>query len=116
MKYKIWNKTDNLVTPTMKVLTPQEVFEQFPASQLPNFKFIICDNPVSMGVFMEFESTKEHYKKLGADIGDDMTDEEVLQAITDFEEKPQSSEPTPEERLASMKEFEVMMKIIDSQQ
>lgn len=116
MKYKIWNKTENLVTPTMKVLTPQDVFEQYPAASLPNFKFIVCDAPISMSVFMEFENTKSQYKNLGAEIEDSMTDEEVLNAITEFEERPQSTEPTPEERLASMKEFEIMMKIVESQQ
>ncbi len=72
-RYKIWDKQSNLITPTGKELTPEEVFAEYPAASLPNMKYIVCDAPISMGVFMEFEATKEHYKHLGAPI----TDEEI---------------------------------------
>lgn len=110
-KYKIWDKQENLVTPSMKVFTPQEIFSQYPASRLNGFKFIVCDSPISMGVFMEFETTKAQYKQLGADIQEGMTDQEVLDAITAFEETPQLSEPTAEERIAAALEFQTMMSL-----
>lgn len=109
MKYKIWDQKETLVTPVGEVLTAQEVFEKYPASQLPSFKFIIADAPISMAVFMEFESTKSQYKNLGAEITDGMSDEEVLAAITAFEEKPAEAAATAEERIASALEFQVMM-------
>src|SRR5690606_39863332 len=68
--------------------------------------YIICDAPISMGVFMEFEATKEHYKRLGVPITDDMTDQEVLDAISYWEENPPEPEPTAEERIAAMLEFQ----------
>ena len=111
MRYKIWDRQESLVTPTMAVLTPQQVFEKYPAAQLPNFKFIVCDAPISMGVFMEFEATKQHYKSQGAVIEDGMTDQEVLDAITEWEERPQEQTLSPEERIASTLEFQVMMNL-----
>ena len=51
---------------------------------------------------MEFEATKEHYKRLGVPITDDMTDQEVLDAISYWEENPPEPEPTAEERIAAM--------------
>ena len=81
----------------------------YPAASLPNTKYIICDAPISMGVFMEFEATKEHYKRLGVPITDDMTDQEVLDAISCWEENPPEPAPTAEERIAAILEFQSMM-------
>lgn len=114
-RYKIWDKQSNLITPTGKELTPEEVFAEYPAASLPNMKYIVCDAPISMGVFMEFEATKEHYKRLGVPITDDMTDQEVLDAISYWEEHPPAPEPTAEERIAAMLEFQSMMMLPDNE-
>jgi len=116
MKYKIWNKTDNLITPVGEVLTPQDVFSKYPASAIEGIKFIIADQPINMAVFMEFEATKNIYKQQGVQITDDMTDQEVLDAITEWEETPRVATPTAEERIASALEFQVMMSLPDEEQ
>lgn len=110
-KYKIWNKQDPLVTPIGEVLTAEQVKAKYPASALPNMKYIICDAPISMGVFMEFEAAKAHYKALGVPITEEMTDQEVLDAISYWEENPPAPKPTPEERMAAALEFQAMMLI-----
>lgn len=115
-KYKIWDRETDLITPIGEVLTPEEVFARYPASRLPNMKYVICDAPISMAVFMEFEATKEHYKRLGVPITDDMTDQEVLDAISYWEENPPEPEPTAEERIAAMLEFQSMMMLPDNEQ
>ncbi len=114
-KYKIWDRETSLVTPIGEVLTPEQVFARYPASSLADMKYIICDAPISMGVFMEFEATKEHYKRLGAPITDDMTDQEVLDAISCWEENPPEPAPTAEERIAAMLEFQSMMMLPDNE-
>lgn len=114
-KYKIWDRETDLVTPIGEVLTPEQVFARHPASKLPNMKYIIYDAPISMGVFMEFEATKEHYKRLGVPITDDMTDQEVLDAISHWEENPPEPESTAEERTAAMLEFMTMMMLPDNE-
>ena len=111
MKYKIWNKQDNLINPVGGILTPEQVIEEYPMAGLPNFKFIICDAPINMGVFMEFEQTKMQYKQMGVDIQDEMTDQEVLDAITYHEENPPEQEPTAEERMAAAMEFQNLMSL-----
>jgi hypothetical protein len=114
-KYKIWDRETDLVTPIGEVLTPEQVFARYPASSLADMKYIICDAPISMGVFMEFEATKEHYKHLGVPITDDMTDQEVLDAISYWEENPPEPAPTAEERIAAMLEFQSMMMLPDNE-
>lgn len=113
MKYKIWDKQEHLVTPTGKVLTPEQVFDRYPASR--NLKYIVADQPISMAVFMEFEATKTHYKRLGVPITDDMTDQEVLDAISAWEENPPAPEPTAEERIAAALEFQNLMLLPDKE-
>ena len=55
---------------------------------------------------MEFNSAKEHYKRMGAAISDEMTDAEVLAAMENFEDNPPGAdEPTVEERTAAALEF-----------
>jgi hypothetical protein len=55
---------------------------------------------------MEFTQTKETYKALGVEITDDMTDQEVLDAISYFEENPPTPEPSAEERIAAAMEYQ----------
>ena len=109
MRYKIWNGQDNLVTPIGEVLTPAQVIERFPSAGIAGIKFIICDAPISMGVFMEFEATKQHYKQLGVPITPSMSDQEVLDAISEWEENPPAPEPTAEERIAAALEYQNLL-------
>ena len=111
MKYKIWNKIDNLYTPSGRMFTAEQIKTENPLALLANVTFIICDAPINMGVFMEFTQTKEVYKKMGAAILDTMTDQEVLDKITEFEERVIIQEPTAEERLAAAAEFENLIKL-----
>ena len=109
MKYKIWDRQQTLITPIGEVLTPEQVIERYPAAGIEGMKYIICDAPISLGVFMEFEATKEHYKRLGVPITDTMTDQEVLDAISYWEENPPAPEPTSEERIAAALEFQNLL-------
>ena len=49
---------------------------------------VISGGLINGGTAMEFESTKEAYRKRGAAITDGMTDEEVLAAMEAFEDNP----------------------------
>ena len=113
MKYKIWDRQQTLITPIGEVLTPEQVIERYPAAGIEGMKYIICGAPISLGVFMEFEATKEHYKRLGVPITDTMSDQEVLDAISAWEENPPAPEPTAEERIAAALEFQNLMMLPD---
>lgn len=105
MKYKIWDKESTLITPIGEVLSPNDVFIKYPMAELDGFKFIICDAPISMGVFMEFEQTKMHYAKVYKLDFTDKTDQEVLDMISFVEENPPVPPPSAEERTAAALEF-----------
>lgn len=114
MKYKIWNKTDSLTAPSGKEFTAEEIFEKFAWAKKETAKVIICDNVIEMGVFLEYEQTKAMYKKMGVAITDDMTEDEVLAAISDYEENPPEAEATTDERTAAALEFIAMASMPDA--
>lgn len=109
MKYKIWDGQETLVTPIGEVLTPEAVRAKYPVATIPGMKFIIADSPIQLQVWDEFTGIKEMYKKLGAGITDEMTDQEVLDAVSAFQETPVEAEPTAEERIAAALEFQSLM-------
>lgn len=121
MKYKIWNKTDNMFTPSGEMFTAEQILRKYPLAKVE--KFIVCDAPINMGVFMEFEQTKAMYSKMildtkaahpdwaGQSITDSMTEQEVLNAISFWEEHPPLPLPSSEERIAAAMEFQNIMSV-----
>lgn len=110
MRYQIWNKTDSIITPSGAQFTAEEWAKKYPFP-----KMIITAGVVNGGAAMEFYQTVEHYKKMGAAITDDMSDEEILAAIEDFEDHPPEGDPTNEERIAAALEAQVLMSMPETQ-
>lgn len=108
MKYKIWDKQEPIYTPVGEVFTAQQWLDKWPWAKLPNTKCVISAGPINGAVMGEFSSFVEQYKKMGCPIDDTMTDEEILQAIEDFEDNPPEPEPTIEERAIALEEFKAM--------
>ena len=71
---------------------------------------IIGAGVINGTVAMEFNATVEHYKKRGCVIDTaTMTDEQVLQAIEDFEDNPPAAEPDVTERMVALEEYKAMV-------
>lgn len=105
-RYQIWNKTDDIYTPSGRMFTAQEWADLYPWVKIPGAKMIISGGRINGGVAEEFEFYTELRKRQGAAITDGMTDEEILAAIEDFENNPPvSDEPSVEERTAAALEF-----------
>lgn len=114
MRYQIWDKTSDIYTPSGAKFTPEEWKAKYPWVTIPGAKMIITSGLINGGAAMEFEATKDAYKKMGASITEGMTDEEVLAAIEDFEDNPPgANEPTVEERTAAALEFLAMNSLPD---
>lgn len=121
-RYKLWDKASDIYTPgrdeTGKShFTATEWADRYPWIKLPGAKMIITGgdgSPINGGAALEFYATKERYKRMGANITEGMTDDEILQAIEDFEDSPPSAgEPSAEERTAAALEFLAMMSLPD---
>lgn len=109
-RYKIWNGTDDIYTLTGEVFTPEQWREQHKWLSIPGAKMIIAADSIFNGaVAMEFTQTKSTYKRIGASITDDMSDDEVLAAIEQYEDNPPITVASPTERIAAALEAQVMM-------
>jgi hypothetical protein len=113
MKYKIWDKKENIYTPSGHMSTAEDIFRETPLAAVPGIKFIICDAPINGGVFMEFTQTRDMFKQMGAPITNTMSDQQVLDAITNFENRKVEALPTSEERMAAAMEFQNLLELED---
>lgn len=111
--YQIWDGLSDIYTPKGEKLTAEQWRDRHSWVKIPGAKMIISAGIINGGVAMEFEATKNLYKKLGANITDDMADEEVLSAIEAYEDNPPAGEPTTEERTAAALEFLAMNSLPD---
>lgn len=122
-RYQIWNKIDNIFTPSGTKFTAQQWREKYPWVDIPGAKMIITTGIINGGTAMEFTATAEQYKRMGADIPDDwkeqiakgsLTDSDILDAIEYFEDNPPGAgEPSIEERTAAALEFMAIMAMPD---
>lgn len=113
MRYQIWNKTDDIITPSGAQFMATEWANKYPWSKAPGVKMVITAGPINGGCAMIFDSFAETMKKAGAAITDGMTDEEVLAAIEEFEDNPPDPGPSIEERTAAALEFLAMNSLPD---
>lgn len=113
MRYQIWNKTDDIITPSGAQFTATEWANRYPWSKLPGVKMVVSAGPINGGCALVFADMVERAKKAGAAITDGMTDEEVLAAIEDFEDNPPDPGPSVEERTAAALEFLAMNSLPD---
>jgi hypothetical protein len=108
-RYKIWDKKETIYTLTGEELTAEQWVDRYKWANKPGVKMIIGAGSISGTVAMEFNATIEHYKKQGCQIDmATMTDEQVLQAIEDFEDTPPVVEPDTTERMVALEEFKTM--------
>lgn len=113
MRYQIWNKTDDIITPSGAQFTAMEWANKYPWAKIPGVKMVITAPPINGGVAMEFEAFKAAYTRQGVKITDMMTDDEVLAAIEEFEDNPPDPGPSVEERTAAALEFLAMSSLPD---
>ena len=109
-RYKIWDKNETIYTPSGEEFTKEQWLARYKWANNPSAKMIIGAGVINGTVAMEFNATVEHYKKRGCVIDTaTMTDEQVLQAIEDFEDNPPAAEPDVTERMVALEEYKAMV-------
>lgn len=109
-RYKIWDKKETIYTPVGGANTPEQWIEKYPWAGLPNAKVVISDGLINGGFCGELSQMQRMYAEQGVVFTDDMTDEEILAAIEDFQLRPPGyDQPTVEERTAAALEAQVLL-------
>ena len=109
-RYKVWDKNETIYTPSGEEFTKEQWIARYKWINKPGVKMIIGAGAINGICAMEFDATVEHYKKRGCVIDTaTMTDEQVLQAIEDFEDNPPAAEPDVTERMVALEEYKAMV-------
>lgn len=115
MKYAIWNKQDNILTPIGEVLTAEQWISRYPMAGLDNITVVCGAGEINGSFFGTLGQMVRMYEESGCDFSDCVTDEEKLAKIEEFEKllNTPNQTPTPEERIASALEYQVMASLPD---
>ena len=116
-RYQIWDKKSDIYTlgrdeNGQSHYTAEEYISKHASwAGIPGVKVIIGGGAINGTVFMEFEATVEHYRQMGANIPEGISDEEALRAIEAFEDAPQDAIPSAEERIAAALELSNLLNL-----
>ena len=106
-RYAIWDKQTPIITPIGEVLSAEQWIARYPMAALDSITVLCAAGEINGGFFGTLGQMKQMYENEGADFSACITDEEVLQAIEDFDAARDAAaaeaaaEPTSEERIAA---------------
>lgn len=112
-RYAIWNKHDDIITPSGKIYTAEEWKKKYPVARLSTIKVVCAKGEINGAYFGTLGQMVDMYEQQGADFSQCVTDEQKLEVIEAWEERePESTgESTAEERIASALETQVMLQM-----
>ena len=109
-RYKVWDKKETIYTPSGEEFTPEQWLNRYPWAKRDGVKMVVSGEFINGAFCGEFETMKHRAEKRGVTFTDDMTDEEVLATIEDFELHPPGyDQPSIEERTAAALEAQVLL-------
>lgn len=83
-RYKIWDKSEQIITPVGEVLSAEEWMERHPISKI--FDIIISGGAINGSVCMEYNQTIDIHKRMGVDFSNCETQQDYLDAIEAWED------------------------------
>ena len=85
MKYAIWNKKDNIITPVGEVLTAEQWIQRYPVAGVDGIDVVCSAGVINGGFFGVLAQMVQMYENNGCDFSSCTTAEEKLQAMEDFD-------------------------------
>lgn len=85
MKYAIWNKKDNILTPIGEVLTPEQWIERYPVAGVESITVICAAGEINGAFFGTLGQMVNNYEEEGVDFSNCKTVEEKIEVINTFE-------------------------------
>ena len=85
MKYAIWNKKDNIITPVGEVLTAEQWIQRYPVAGIDDIDIVCSAGVINGGFFGVLAQMVQMYESKGCDFSSCATAEEKLQAMEDFD-------------------------------
>ena len=110
-KYQIWDKTSHVFTPIGEDLIPEQWINRYGWIKNPAAVPVVAAGIINGGYSGELSQMTAIAEDAGAVFEDGLTNEELLDAIAEFEDSMNrpSDESTPEERIAAALEYNNML-------
>jgi len=87
MRYAIWNKQDQILTPIGEVLSAEQWIKRYPIAGLESITVVCAGGEINGAFFGTLGQMVEMYEKEGCDFSACLTSEEKLAKIEAFEDK-----------------------------
>lgn len=118
MRYKIWDRKEDIICPSGDIFTPEQWMERYPVAQIESLNVVCADGVFNGAYFGILEQMKKSCENAGCDFSVCTSNEEILQKIEDFEiemNTPDTTTATAEERIAAALEAQVMLSMPDDE-
>ena len=118
-RYAIWNKTDDIYTPVGEKLTADQWIARYGWINAPGAVPIVAAGLINGALIDELGQMKTRYEQQGCVFTEEMSNQEILDAIEAFEAQraaeakaaaeEAANTPSAEERLAAAVEFQNLL-------
>ena len=118
-KYQIWDKVSNVYTPSGNMYTAEEWINKYKWINIPGMVPVMSAGNINGAMIADLTSMKKNAIAQGCVFEDDLSDEQVLEAIEAWEEQraaeakeaaaEAANTPTTEERIAAALEYQNLL-------
>lgn len=114
-RYALWNKMDDVYTPSGKKFTADEWIAEFSWINAPGAVPVISAGLINGAYSGELSQMKERCENRGATFEEGLNNQQLLDAIEAFEDAqastPVETEPSAEERIAAALEYQNLLSL-----
>ena len=118
-RYQLWDKVSDIYTPSGAHFTATQWIEKYGWIKAPGAVPVIASGLINGALIDELNQMKKRYEQQGAVFEDNLTDQQILDAIEAFEEQraaeakaaaeEAANTPTTEERIAAAMEYQNLL-------
>lgn len=115
-RYAIWDKVSDIYTPVGERLTADQWIVRYGWIKAPGAVPVVAAGLINGALIDELSQMKKRYEQQGCTFTDDMSNEQVLKTIEQFEDdraaeakaaaEEAANTPTAEERIAAAMEYQ----------
>lgn len=113
-RYQIWDKVSDIYTPVGEKVTPSEWISRYGWINAAGAVPVISAGIINGAFSGELNQMKEMCVRRGATFEEGLSNEQLLDAIEEFEDTPRpvvEAEPSAEERIAAALEYQNLLSL-----